>query len=98
MTFPFDPVILEKIGIAGICFAVIFFGFKIFKLVLNQWQSSTEALNRNTDAFKQHTELFAKQAEREVEFQKDVIHKLDVGQTIMHDTNKKVTEIHRKIH
>ena len=87
---------LEKIGIAGVAVFAIYIGYLAFKLVLDQWKQSTEAVNKNTEAFTKLSEVFERQAEREVDFQKEVLSMLKDGQATIKDTNQKVTEIHRK--
>lgn len=64
-----DWTALEKVGIAGICLAVIIFGFRVFSIVIEQWGKSTDAVDKNTKAFEKLADVFEKQAERELEFQ-----------------------------
>lgn len=104
MDVQFDWSMLDKVGIAGIALAVIYFGFQVVKLVLQQWEnstaaqnSSTAALDKNTEAFERLSDVFAKQAEREVEFQERTWRMLKDGAAVANDTNRIVHEINRKI-
>jgi hypothetical protein len=82
--------ILEKIGIAGICFAVIVVGFKLFTIFIDQWKNSTDAVNKNTEAFTELSNVFKQSSQREIEWQEKAMH-------LMKDTNKKVKDIHDRI-
>lgn len=86
----FDWTIVEKIGMGGIAFLLIFFGNKILMFLLHQWKASTDALNRNTEGYKQLSKIFEQTSEREIKFQQESL-------LLMKDTNSKVDELHRKI-
>jgi hypothetical protein len=98
MTIDFEWFKLAKdLGGIGIAIAVIYFGYQAFRLVMTQWANSTDSLNKNTDAFNSLSDVFAKQAEREIEFQKEIMETLRKGVDTAKDTNDKVSEIHKKI-
>lgn len=90
-------VVLEKVGIAGICLAVIFFGYQLFKLFLAQWQNSTDAVNKNTEAFLELSNFFKKANEREEAFQKQIMEQVEDGVSVAKDTNKRVRDIQNRI-
>jgi hypothetical protein len=97
MNVEFDWSMLEKVGIAGICLALIYFGFQAFKLVLTQWQNSTDAVNKNTQAFVDLSNFFKKANEREEAFQKEIMKELRDGVDVAKDTNERVKDIQRKL-
>lgn len=90
MAIEFDWAILEKIGIAGVCAVFVYFGFQALSLILVQWSNSTDAVNKNTEAFQELSKVFEKSFEREIVFQEEMRER-------MKDTQEKVTDIHRKI-
>ena len=85
-----DWSILEKVGIAGVALGGFWIMYKIFVLVMNQWNASTEALNRNTKGYEQLSKVFEIAHERDLEFQKEVMH-------LAKDTNRKVAELHNEL-
>lgn len=85
-----DWAILETIGLGGIAIALIYFGYKIIIFLMERWRESTEALERNTQAYTQLSQVFQQSHEREMEFQKKLI-------LLSEDTNKKVSEIHKNV-
>jgi ABC-type transport system involved in Fe-S cluster assembly fused permease/ATPase subunit len=96
--------IFETSAIAAICIAIIWFGYKVFVIIVSQWRNSTDAqmqsvdaVNKNTKAFEKLSEVFERQNAREIEFQEKTFSLLKSGVVIAEDTNKKVSEIHRKI-
>lgn len=104
MPVEFDWSIIEKAGIGGVCLAIIFFGFQAFKIVISQWQNSTDAVNKNTDAFMELSKVFERSHEREVEFQAYTKEKLqDHDRKLIASEEReirildKVSEIHRKL-
>lgn len=90
MDVNFDWSAIEKAGGIGIAIAVIFVGYKLFQLFIQQWQNSTDAVNNNTTAFQELSKVFEKANEREIEWQEKAM-------DIMKDTNKKVKDIHDKV-
>lgn len=90
-------VVLEKSGIGGALILLIYFGFQGFKLMINQWKSSTEAVNKNTKAFVQLSHVFEKSSQREIEFQKEIMKLLNEGQYTIKDTHKKVEDIQKTV-
>jgi predicted PurR-regulated permease PerM len=90
MDINFDWTILEKVGIAGICLAVIIVGYKVFTVFIQQWQNSTDAVNKNTSAFTELSKVFERANEREIEWQ-------DKAMDLLKETNKKVKDIHERV-
>lgn len=92
---------IEKVGIAGIAVAILWFGLQVLKLFAEQWKNSnesqdrgTEALNRNTASFERLTSVFEKASERDVEFQRNMIQMMTTAASIQESTHRKVSEIH----
>lgn len=92
-----DWTTMEKAGIAGVAIFALWCGLQMCKLMMNQWKSSTETVGKNTEAFIQLSNVFEKQAERELEFQRETTALLKSGIETGQDTNRKVTEIHIKL-
>jgi len=90
MDINFDWNAIEKAGVVGICVVILIIGFKVFQIFIQQWQNSTEAVNKNTTAFQELSKVFERANEREIEWQ-------DKAMNIMKDTQKKVSDIHDKI-
>lgn len=84
-----DLSFLESIGGVGLAVVLAYFGYKIIMFMIEQWKSSTEALNKNSEAFNKLSVVFEKSDERQIEFQKEIL-------IVMNDTHKKVTDIHNK--
>lgn len=78
---------LDKVGIAGVAIAILWFGFKVFQIFVQQWKQSTDAVNRNSKSFEKLSVVFEKQSAREEKFQENVL--ATIG-----DTHIKVTELH----
>lgn len=97
MPMEFDWSVIEKGGIAVISVTVIYFGYHVFRLVVEQWKNSTDAVNKNTEAFLELSKVFERSHEREVEFQKEALEILRESHKLNRDTNIKVREIHDKI-
>lgn len=97
MNVEFDWSVLNKVGISGICLAIIYFGFQAFRIIIAQWQNSTDAVNKNTNAFMELSKVFERSHEREVEFQAYTKEKLEASEEREKKTLKKVTEIHEKL-
>jgi len=93
----FDLSLLEKISIGGVCFAIIYFGFQVFKIFVTQWQNSTDAVNKNTNAFNELSKVFERAHEREAEFQAYAKEKLEASEQREKTTLKKVIEIHEHL-
>lgn len=89
--------IMETASVAGVCFAALYFGFKLIVLFFAQWKDSTEAVNKNTGAFTQLSEVLERSNQREMQFQNRAIELLEANNTLAKDTNAKVIDIHRKI-
>ena len=85
-----DWAILEKVGIAGVAVAGFWVMYQVFIMFMKQWGASTEALNRNSDAYKELSKVFENAHERDLEFQKDMV-------GLSKDTNQKVSELHREL-
>src|SRR5690606_20558054 len=62
------PEIIEKIGLGGITLVILIGAYRIFILFLDRWQESTEALNRNSDAYQQLSQVFEESLKHEIEF------------------------------
>jgi hypothetical protein len=85
---------LEKFGIAGITIAILIVGYKLFLVFIQQWKSSTDAVNRNSKSFEKLSTVFERQAVRDEKFQERVLFELNDSSRVAIDTNKKVTELH----
>lgn len=85
-----DWAILEKVGIAGVAVAGFYVMYRVFILFMEQWSASTQALNRNSDGYEKLSKVFEQSHEREMEFQRDMMH-------ISKDTNEKVTKLHQEL-
>lgn len=81
---------LKDLGTGGLAGIALFLFYKMFQIFIDQWDKSTEAINRNTETHKEMKEIFEKSYEREIEFQKEVI-------ILLKDTHKKVNVIHDKV-
>lgn len=92
-----DITVLEKVGIAGVAFGILYFGFQLFKLFMAQWKDSSDAVNKNTEAFTGLARVLEQSNEREIEFQAHVKQKLDASEVREMATLEKVNEIHRII-
>ena len=89
-----DFASIGEYGVGIVAIAALVYVFTVF---IRMWEKSikaqnesTKALNRNTVGFMELSKVFEKSHEREVQFQKDVME-------LMHDTNKKVNEIHNRV-
>lgn len=93
----FDWGALKGVGVGGICIAIIYFGFQMFKIFIEQWKNSTDAVNKNTEAFAELSKVFERSHERELEFQDYAKEKLQASEEREKKTLKKVIEIHEHI-
>jgi hypothetical protein len=91
----------ERLGAVGLAAMIVFIGYKIMQLLMDQWRASTsaqeravDALNRNTDSFEKLAAVFEKQAERDVEFQKFVTGVLNKNTSLLTSAHQKITELH----
>lgn len=82
-----DYTIIEKIGIAGVAFVAIYFGYKMMEIFIAQWKVSTEAINRNTESFEKLTEVVDRAAKREQEFQREATELLYEIRDLTRETN-----------
>lgn len=89
--------LVEAGGIGAICFAVIYFGHKIFLTFIEQWKNSTDAVNKNTEAFTGLSTVLQQSHQRELEFQEHVKVKLEASEAREKETLEKVIEIHKII-
>lgn len=87
----------ELVGTGVITITVVFFGYKMVELFVAQWKASTEALNRNTASFEKLSDVFEQANKNEESFREAVM--MAQKQLLEHelDTNKKVTELHKKL-
>lgn len=90
MEVDFNWEAIEKAGVFGICVVLIIVGYHAFKLILNQWQNSTDAVNKNTEAFTELKNVFERSHEREQAFQEEMRERVK-------DTQRKVRDIHEKV-
>lgn len=88
------PSGLDKIGIAGVAVAILWFGFKALQLFAQQGRQSNDAVNRNTKSFEKLAVVLEKQSAREEKFQENVIGMLRDGHAIHLSTHQKVSELH----
>jgi hypothetical protein len=93
---PLDLSILESVGIGGVAVVALYFSFQVFRIFIAQWRSSTDSIDKNTEAFQKLSDVFEKQSQREQEFQDHALKLLNENKTTSEDTNKKVTDIHKK--
>lgn len=90
MDINFDWNAIKEAGVIGICIVLLIVGFKLFNIFIQQWQNSSDAINKNTSAFQELSKVFERANEREIEWQ-------DKAMDIMKDTHKKVKDIHDKV-
>lgn len=95
MNIGFD--VIEKIGVGGLAVLILIVGFNMFKLFMEQWKNSTEAVNKNTAAFEELAGVFERVSERDARWQREVSDKLENGVNIAQDTNRRVREIQLKV-
>lgn len=88
---------LEKIGIAGVSALALWILYKLVVMFFDQWKVSTEVVNRNTESFNELTKVFEKSHQREIDFQKEVLEKIQVIHKDQKAMGNKVSEIHDKI-
>jgi hypothetical protein len=86
----FTPEALEKAGIALVSLGALFVIFKFGMVFIQQWQNSTDAVNKNTAAFQELSKVFERANEREKEWQDEAL-------GIMKSTHSKVKDIHEKV-
>jgi type II secretory pathway pseudopilin PulG len=84
------PEVLEKAGIAIVAIVALIIFAKLGGVFIQQWQNSTDAVNKNTSAFQELSKVFERANEREKEWQDEAL-------GIMKSTHKKVTDIHDKV-
>src|SRR4051812_32459383 len=104
MELGFDLSMLEKLGITGVvalALIVVIFGIKsglqLFQLFMEQWKNSTDAVNKNTDAFMELSNFFKRANEKEEQFQKDIMAELRDGVRVARDTNERVKDIQHSL-
>lgn len=90
MEIGFDWTAIKEAGVIGLSVVLIIVGFQAFKIIVAQWKSSTDAVNKNTEAFTELSRVFERSHERELEFHAEMRERVK-------DTQKKVREIHDKI-
>jgi hypothetical protein len=90
-------IITETVSIGGLSVVAIYLIFKMVVLFMEQWQNSTEAVNKNTGAFTQLSEVLERSNQREMEFQERALAVLQANNELAKDTNEKVSDIQRKI-
>lgn len=85
-----DWAVIKEMGGLGIAVVAFIFVWNVFKVVTSQWKASTEAVNKNTEAFNELSKVFKKSHERELEFQAEILE-------TMKETHLKVAEIHATV-
>ena len=86
--------LVETGGIGAICIGVLIVGYNVIRIVIEQWKNSTEAVNKNTEAFTGLSTVLQQSHQREIEFQELVKEKLEASEAREKETLKKVIEIH----
>lgn len=91
------PEIIEKIGLGGITLVILIGAYQIFIMFLDRWQESTEALNRNSDAYQQLSQVFEESLKHEMEFREKQMSFQREMTTLTKQTYDKVSEIHEEV-
>jgi hypothetical protein len=92
-----DWSILTNIGIGGVSLAALYCIYRLATLFIDQWRLSTDALNRNTESFKQLAQVFETHATLELNFQREVLRIIRDSHDLVYDTSKKVTRLYDKM-
>lgn len=90
-------IITETVSIGGLGVVAIYLIFKMVVLFMEQWHYSTDAVNKNTGAFTQLSEVLERTNQREMEFQERALEVLQANNELAKDTNRKVSDIQRRI-
>lgn len=89
-----DPTVIGDYGVGVVGLIVMYLSVKGFFAVwgksIDTQDKNTDALNRNTDAYRQLARVLDESSHREQEFQTAIL-------TIVQDTNDKVSEIHKQL-
>lgn len=115
ITVSFDWTILKDVGMGGLAIVALLMLNKIVttvleqrkeegERVLTQWQASTDAINKNTEAFNNHSHVFERASERELEFQRSMeesqkimLQKITEGVDTAEDTNRRVRDLQKHL-
>lgn len=100
----FDWSVVEKVGIGGLGVVALFVIFRLTLLFIQQWNESTKALNRNSDAYNKLAEIFENSSNQQKQFQKEQMEfqrqQMEFQKEMLlltKDTNTKVTALHDKL-